>query len=109
MYTIGDPLSAKTKYPWRLDDEKLVYPFYEKAVKAGIRTICVHKGLMPVDYEKSWAGVWQYNTPGTLAKPPKTGHRSTSSSTTAVCAPSRNYPMLSWPEFDRERRHRVGQ
>ncbi len=45
MYTIGDPLSAKTKYPWRLDDEKLVYPFYEKAVKAGINTICIHKGL----------------------------------------------------------------
>jgi hypothetical protein len=26
-YTIDDPLSAKTKYPWRLDDEKLVYPY----------------------------------------------------------------------------------
>ena len=63
MYTIGDPLSAKTKYPWRLDDEKLVYPFYEKAVKAGINTICIHKGLMPADYEKSWEGVWRYNTP----------------------------------------------
>ena len=35
-YTIGDPLQPQTtKYPWRLDDEKLVYPFYEKAVKAG--------------------------------------------------------------------------
>ncbi|ETX06850.1 MAG: hypothetical protein ETSY2_14600 [Candidatus Entotheonella gemina] len=62
LYTIGDPLSAKTKYPWRLDDEKLVYPFYEKAVKAGINTLCIHKGLMPADYEKSWAGVWEYNT-----------------------------------------------
>jgi len=71
MYTIGDPLSAKTKYPWRLDDEKLVYPFYEKAVKAGIRTICVHKGLMPADYEKSWPGVWQYNTPWDIAKAAK--------------------------------------
>src|SRR5215475_14842122 len=67
-YTIGDPLSAKTKYPWWLDDEKLVYPFYEKAVKAGIRTICVHKGLMPADYEKSWANVWQYQTPRDLLK-----------------------------------------
>jgi hypothetical protein len=62
LYTIGDPLSAKTKYPWRLDDEKLVYPFYEKAVQAGIRTLCIHKGLMPADYEQSWANVWQYNT-----------------------------------------------
>ena len=45
LYTIGDPLSAKTKFPFRLDDEKLMYPFYDKAVKAGIRTICIHKGL----------------------------------------------------------------
>src|SRR6266700_4563801 len=71
MYTIGDPLSAKTKYPWRLDDEKLVYPFYEKAVQAGIRNICVHKGLMPADYEQSWAGVWKYNTPWDIGKAAK--------------------------------------
>jgi predicted TIM-barrel fold metal-dependent hydrolase len=70
-YTIGDPLSAKTKYPWRLDDEKLMYPFYEKAVKAGIRTICIHKGLMPADYEKSWANVWQYNTAWDIGKAAK--------------------------------------
>ncbi len=68
MYTIGDPLSAKTKYPWRLDDEKLVYPFFDKAVKAGIRNICIHKGLMPADYEQSWAGVWKYNTEWDIGK-----------------------------------------
>ncbi len=71
LYTIGDPLTAKTKYPWRLDDEKLVYPFYEKAVKAGIRNMCIHKGLMPLDYEESWAGVWKYNTPWDIAKAAK--------------------------------------
>lgn len=71
MYTIGDPLSAATKYPWRLDDEELVYPFYEKAVKSGINTICIHKGLMPADYEKSWANVWQYNTPWDIPKAAK--------------------------------------
>jgi predicted TIM-barrel fold metal-dependent hydrolase len=71
LYTIGDPLTAKTKYPWRLDDEKLVYPFYEKAVKAGIRTLCIHKGLMPRDYEQSWSGVWKYNTPWDIAKAAK--------------------------------------
>ena len=71
MYTIGDPLSAKTRYPWRLDDEKLVYPFYEKAVAAGIRNICIHKGLMPADYEQSWAGVWQYNTVWDVGKAAK--------------------------------------
>ena len=32
---------------WRLDDEKLMYPAYEKAAKAGIKNVCVHKGLFP--------------------------------------------------------------
>ncbi|MBV8833851.1 MAG: amidohydrolase family protein [Acidobacteriaceae bacterium] len=61
-YTIGDPLSPKTtKYPWRLDDEQLMYPFYEKIAKAGITTICIHKGLLPMDYEQSIpGGVWRY-------------------------------------------------
>jgi predicted TIM-barrel fold metal-dependent hydrolase len=71
MYTIGDPLSAKTKYPFRLDDEKLMYPFYEKIDKAGIRNICIHKGLMPADYEQSWAGVWKYQTAWDLPKAAK--------------------------------------
>jgi predicted TIM-barrel fold metal-dependent hydrolase len=71
LYTIGDPLSAKTKYPFRLDDEKLMYPFYEKIDRAGIRTICIHKGLMPADYEQSWAGVWRYQTAWDLPKAAK--------------------------------------
>ena len=58
-YTVGDPL-VLSEYPWRLDDEDLVYPFYEKAVKAGINTICIHKGLLPADYEKSMPGIWEY-------------------------------------------------
>lgn len=70
-YTVGDPLSPATKYPYRLDDEKLMYPFYEKAVKAGINTICIHKGLMPADYETSWKDVWKYNTHWDIAKAAK--------------------------------------
>ena len=71
-YTIGDPLSPSSKgTAWRLDDEKLVYPFYEKAVKAGINTICIHKGLLPADYEKSWPGVWKYATVDDLPKAAK--------------------------------------
>jgi predicted TIM-barrel fold metal-dependent hydrolase len=68
LYTIGDPLSAKTKFPFRLDDEKLMYGFYEKIDKAGIRNICSHTGLMPADYEESWAGVWKYQTAWDLPK-----------------------------------------
>jgi hypothetical protein len=61
-YTIGDPLSPSSKgTAWRLDDEKLVYPFYEKARKSGLRKIiCIHKGLLPKDYEQSWPGVWKH-------------------------------------------------
>jgi hypothetical protein len=71
-YTIGDPLSPSSKGTgWRLDDEKLVYPFYEKAVNAGINTICIHKGLLPADYEKSWPGVWKYATVDDLPKAAK--------------------------------------
>ncbi|MEQ8347459.1 MAG: amidohydrolase family protein [Sneathiellaceae bacterium] len=70
-YTIGDPLSPGSEFPYRLDDEKLMYPFYEKALKAGKRNIAVHKGLMPADYETSWAGKWEYNTAWDIAKAAK--------------------------------------
>jgi hypothetical protein len=71
-YTIGDPLQPQTtKYPWRLDDEKLMYPFYEKAVKAGITTICIHKGLLPKDYATTIPNAWQYATVDDLPKAAK--------------------------------------
>ena len=49
-YTLGDPFD-NSQYPWRLDDEKLMYPAYERMMKAGIRNVCIHKGLLPDDYE----------------------------------------------------------
>lgn len=72
-YTIGDPLSPSTKgTAWRLDDEKLLYPFYEKARKSGInKIICIHKGLLPKDYEKSWPGVWKHATVDDVPKAAK--------------------------------------
>ena len=30
---------------YRLDDEKLMYPAYEKFAKAGIKNVCIYKGL----------------------------------------------------------------
>jgi predicted TIM-barrel fold metal-dependent hydrolase len=45
-YTVGDNTNKQlSKHPWRMDDEKLLYPFYEKLVKAGLTNFCVHKGL----------------------------------------------------------------
>lgn len=58
-YTVGQPF-GESKWPWRLDDEKLVYPAYEKMVKAGITTICVHKGLLPSRYRERMAKTWRY-------------------------------------------------
>jgi len=39
FYT-GDPAG-----PWRHDDEKVAYPFYERSRKLGVKNICTHKGL----------------------------------------------------------------
>jgi uncharacterized protein len=71
-YTIGDPLFQTMKHSqWRLDDEQLVYPFYEKIVKSGITNVCIHKGLMPADYETSWAGLWEHATVADVGKAAK--------------------------------------
>lgn len=68
-YTVGDPLSPSTKGTmWRLDDEKIAYPFYERIMKTNVRNVCIHKGLLPLDYEKSWKDIWQYNTVWDLEK-----------------------------------------
>jgi predicted TIM-barrel fold metal-dependent hydrolase len=54
-YTIGDNTNKHlSKYPWRMDDEKLVYPFYERCQKAGIVNVCVHKGLFPPSVEQKF-------------------------------------------------------
>jgi uncharacterized protein len=54
-YTIGDNThKATSHYPWRMDDEKLAYKAYEKFAKAGIRNVCVHKGLFSPSVEKAY-------------------------------------------------------
>ncbi|NIR31054.1 MAG: amidohydrolase family protein [Gammaproteobacteria bacterium] len=58
-YTVGDPLGP-SRWPWRLDDEALVYPAYARMVKAGIRNVCIHKGLLPEDYRTSFSSTWRY-------------------------------------------------
>src|SRR6266513_1793258 len=54
-YTIGDNTNKNvSKHPWRMDDDKLVYPFYEKLLKAGYDKVCVHKGLFPPSVEQQF-------------------------------------------------------
>ncbi len=45
-YTVGDNTHKETsRYPWRMDDEDVAYRGYERMVAAGVRNVCVHKGL----------------------------------------------------------------
>src|SRR5687767_4593820 len=60
-YTIGDNTHKdKSVHPWRMDDEKLVYPFYERALKAGLVNICVHKGLFPPSLDEKFPNLRPY-------------------------------------------------
>jgi predicted TIM-barrel fold metal-dependent hydrolase len=54
-YTIGDNTHKEiSRYPWRMDDEKVTYKGYEKMVQAGIKNVCIHKGLFPPGVEKQF-------------------------------------------------------
>jgi hypothetical protein len=60
-YTIGDNTNPTiSKFPWRMDDETLVYSAYEKFVKSGIRNVAVHKGLYPPGMESEVPNLKQY-------------------------------------------------
>jgi hypothetical protein len=60
-YTIGDNTHKDTShYPWRLDDEKLVYPAYQKFAKAGLKNVCIHKGLFPPSIEAKFPNLRNY-------------------------------------------------
>jgi uncharacterized protein len=61
-YTIGDNTNKQlSKYPWRMDDEKVTYKAYEKFVKAGLVNVCVHKGLFPPSVEQQFPHLLAYS------------------------------------------------
>ena len=61
-YTIGDNTNKNlSKHPWRMDDEKLVYPFYDKLLRAGYDKVCVHKGLFPPSVEQQFPHLLAYS------------------------------------------------
>ena len=54
-YTIGDNTHKDiSRYPWRMDDEKVAYKGYEKMAQAGIKNVCIHKGLFAPGVEKEF-------------------------------------------------------
>jgi uncharacterized protein len=60
-YTVGDNTHKESaNHPYHLDDEKLMYPFYEKAMKAGIKNICIHKGLFAPAVEQQYPRLAPY-------------------------------------------------
>jgi len=79
-YTIGDNTNKHlSKFPFRLDDEKLMYPFYERLVKAaakhperpGLRNVCIHKGLFPPAVESRFPHLLEYCHVGDVGKAAK--------------------------------------
>jgi uncharacterized protein len=60
-YTIGDNTHKEmSRYPWRMDDERVTYRGYEKFDKAGIRNVAVHKGLFTEGDEKKFPRLEEY-------------------------------------------------
>ena len=68
-YTIGDNTNKHlSKFPFRLDDEKIMYPFYEKLLKTaakypdrpGLKNVCIHKGLFPPSVEQQFPHLLGY-------------------------------------------------
>jgi hypothetical protein len=68
-YTIGDNTNKHlSKFPFRLDDEKVMYPFYERLVKwmqkypdrPGLKNVCIHKGLFPPSVEANFPHLLGY-------------------------------------------------
>ncbi|HYI84715.1 MAG TPA: amidohydrolase family protein [Acetobacteraceae bacterium] len=71
-YTIGDNTNKNSaKWPWRLDDEKLMYPFYERLLKSGHNIVCIHKGLFPPQIEARFPHLLPYARVDDLGKAAK--------------------------------------
>jgi predicted TIM-barrel fold metal-dependent hydrolase len=71
-YTIGDNTHKElSRYPWRLDDEKLAYKAYEKFVKAGIKNVCIHKGLFPPTLDKPFPNLRPFTDASDVGKAAK--------------------------------------
>jgi predicted TIM-barrel fold metal-dependent hydrolase len=60
-YTIGDNTNKDlARHPWRMDDEKLLYPFYEKLVKAGHRQRLRAQGAVPPSVTQRFPHLLKY-------------------------------------------------
>jgi uncharacterized protein len=71
-YTVGDNTHKElAHWPWHADDEKLMYPFYERAAKAGIKNVCIHKGLFAPGVEQQFPRLRPYADVNDIGKAAK--------------------------------------
>jgi predicted TIM-barrel fold metal-dependent hydrolase len=71
-YTVGDNTHKElAHHPFRLDDEKLMYPFYERAAKSGIKNVCIHKGLFAPATEEKFPRLRPYADVGDVGRAAK--------------------------------------
>jgi hypothetical protein len=69
-------------------------------VKAGINTLCIHKGLLPPDYEQSFAGVWEYATAWDIGKAAKDWPQMNFVIYHSALRPFLELPDKAWAEFE---------
>jgi predicted TIM-barrel fold metal-dependent hydrolase len=71
-YTVGDNTHKElAANPWHADDETLMYPFYEKIAKTGIRNVCIHKGLFAPAVAEKFPRLLPYADVGDIGKAAK--------------------------------------
>jgi len=56
-----------------MDDQKLVYPAFEKMLAAGIKIVCVHKGLFPPSLDRKFPNLRGYADVSHVGRRPRTG------------------------------------
>ena len=71
-YTVGDNTHKDmSRHPWRMDDERTTYLGYERIVRAGVKNVCVHKGLWAPDLDAAFPNLAPYANVSDVAKAAK--------------------------------------
>jgi uncharacterized protein len=71
-YTVGDNTHKDlARHPWRMDDEATTYRGYERMVAAGVKNVCVHKGLWAPDLDREFPNLAPYADVRDVAKAAK--------------------------------------
>ena len=101
-YTVGDNTHKDlARHPWRMDDERVTYRGYEKMLKAGVRIVCVHKGLFPPSTEKAFPNLVAYADVRDVGKAAKDWPQLTFNIYHGGYRHVGDNPADAWAEFER--------